>query len=82
MVAILVPSYTKYVERSRESTDLANVRTVGEGDTENWVGIPGAGGNCVISLNADNSVRFTWSGGKESGGKKDPFDISIFSGLL
>ena len=121
LIGLLAPSYTKYVERSRESTDLANVRTaygemmadinldgtdpdkatrevdlkqkiydwqsaetitiagishtVGEDETENWVGIPGAGGKCVISLNADNSVKFTWSGGKESDGKKDPFDM-------
>lgn len=121
LVGLLAPSYTKYVERSRESTDLANVRTkygemmaainldgkypeeaertvqlkqkiydwqsaetitiagishtVGDGNTDNWVGTPGAGGKCVISLNADNSVRFTWSGGKESDGKKDPFDM-------
>lgn len=27
LVGILAPTYTKYVERSRESTDLANVRT-------------------------------------------------------
>lgn len=27
LVGLLAPSYTKYVERSRESTDLANVRT-------------------------------------------------------
>ena len=122
LVGLLAPSYTKYVERSRESTDLANVRTaygemmadinldgkdpeeakrtvqlkqkiydwqsaktitiagishtVGEGNTNNWVGTPGAGGNCVISLNADNSVRFTWSGGTESGEKKYPFNIN------
>lgn len=135
LIGLLAPSYTKYVERSRESTDLANVRTkysemmaainldgkypekdertvqlkqkiddwqsaetitiagishtVGEGFTENWVGIPGAGGECVISLNDDNSVRFTWSGGTESGGKKYPFDMNedlmgplINSGLL
>lgn len=121
LVGLLAPSYTKYVERSRESTDLANVRTaygemmtdinldgkdpeeakrtvqlkqkiddwqsaktitiagishtVGDGNTDNWVGTPGAGGKCVISLNADNSVRFTWSGGNESGGKKYPFDM-------
>ena len=31
---------------------------------------------CVISLNADNSVRFTWSGGTESGEKKYPFNIN------
>ena len=121
LVGLLAPSYTKYVERSRESTDLANVRTeygemmadinldgkdpeeakrtvplkqkidnwqsaktitiagishtVDEGDTENWVGIPKANGTCEISLNDDNSVRFTWSGGNESGGKKYPFRI-------
>ena len=121
LVGLLAPSYTEYVERSRESTDLANVRTaygemmadinldgkdpeeakrtvqlkqkiydwqsaetitiagishtVGEDNTDNWVGTPGAGGKCVISLNADNSVRFTWSGGKGSGVKNYPFNI-------
>lgn len=121
LVGLLAPSYTKYVERSRESTDLANVRTaygemmadinldgkdpeeakrtvqlkqkiddwqsaktitiagishtVGEDDTDNWKGIPVANGTCEISLNDDNSVRFTWSGGNESGGKKYPFDV-------
>lgn len=121
LVGLLAPSYTKYVERSRESTDLANVRTaygemmadinldgkdpeeakrtvqlkqkiddwqsaktitiagishtVGEDDTDNWKGIPVANGTCEISLNDDNSVRFTWSGGNESGGKKYPFDM-------
>ena len=122
LVGILAPSYTKYVERSRESTDLANVRTaygemmadinldgtdpdrakrtvklkqkiddwqsaetitiagishtVGEGDTANWEGIPVANGTCEISLNDDNSVKFKWSGRKESGGKKHPFDMT------
>ena len=121
LVGLLAPSYTKYVERSRESTDLANVRTeygemmadinldgkdpekakrtvklkqkiddwqsaetitiagishtVGDEDTANWKGIPVANGTCEISLNDDNSVRFTWSGGNESGGKKYPFRI-------
>ena len=121
LVGLLAPSYTKYVERSRESTDLANVRTaygemmadinldgkdpeeakrtvqlkqkiddwqsaktitiagishtVGEGNTKNWEGIPGANGTCEISLNDDNSVKFKWSGGNESGGKKYPFNV-------
>ena len=121
LVGLLAPSYTKYVERSRESTDLANVRTeygemmadinldgkdpekakrtvklkqkiddwqsaetitiagishtVGDEDTANWKGIPVANGTCEISLNDDNSVRFKWSGGKESDGKKYPFNI-------
>jgi len=122
LVGLLAPSYTKYVERSRESTDLANVRTaygemmadinldgkdpeeakrtvqlkqkiddwqsaktitiagishtVDEGDTENWEGIPKANGTCEISLNDDNSVKFKWSGGNESGGKKYPFAMN------
>ena len=121
LVGLLAPSYTKYVERSRESTDLANVRTkygemmaainldgkypeeaertvqlkqkiddwqsaktitiagishtVGDGDTKNWEGTPGADGQCVVSLNDDNSVKFTWSGGKGSGVKNYPFNI-------
>ena len=122
LVGLLAPSYTKYVERSRESTDLANVRTeygemmadinldgkdpekakrtvklkqkiddwqsaetitiagishtVGDEDTANWKGIPVANGTCEISLNDDNSVKFKWSGGKESGGKKHPFNMN------
>ena len=121
LVGLLAPSYTKYVERSRESTDLANVRTKygemmaainldgkypeeaertvqlkqkiddwqsaktitiagishtgGDGDTKNWEGTPGADGQCVVSLNDDNSVKFTWSGGKGSGVKNYPFNI-------
>ena len=121
LIGLLVPSYTKYVEQSRESTDLANVRaaydemmaainldgedpktatqtvqlkqkindwqsaktitiagishTVGESNTENWEGTPGAGGQCVVSLNADNSVKFIWSGGNGSGVKSYPFNI-------
>ena len=121
LVGLLAPSYTKYVERSRESTDLANVRTeygemmadinlegknpeeakrtvklkqkiddwqsaktitiagishtVGDEDTANWKGIPVANGTCEISLNDDNSVKFTWSGGNGSGVKKYPFNI-------
>ena len=122
LVGLLAPSYTKYVERSRESTDLANVRTeygemmadinldgkdpeeakrivplkqkiddwqsaetitiagishtVGDEDTANWKGIPVANGTCEISLNDDNSVKFTWSGGNGSGVKKYPFNMN------
>ena len=110
------------MEQSRESTDLANVRTaygemmadinldgtdpeeakrtvplkqkindwqsaktitiagishtVGDENTENWVGIPHAGGNCENSLNYENSERLTWTHSKESDTKNDPFDSS------
>ena len=60
--------------QSAKTITIAGIsHTVGEPDTDNWVGIPGANGTCEISLNDDNSVRFTWSGGKESDGKKYPF---------
>ena len=121
LVGLLAPAYTKYVERSRESTDLENVRTaygemladinldgqdpekakrtvylkqkiddwqsaetitiagishtVGEEDTANWEGIPGANGTCEVSLNADDSVKFKWSGGSGSSEKKYPYDM-------
>ena len=122
LVGLLAPAYTKYVERSRESTDLENVRTaygemmadinldgidpekakrtvqlkqkiddwqsaetitiagishtVGEDDTANWEGIPGANGTCEVSLNDDDSVKFKWSGGKENSEKKYPYDMN------
>ena len=76
--------------QSAETITIAGIsHTVGEGNTENWEGIPGANGTCEISLNDDNSVKFKWSGGNESGGKKYPFDMDedlmgplIDSGLL
>lgn len=109
LIGILAPTYTKYVERSRESADLANVRTKydevlaavnldgkdykdvrevvqlkqkqydwqsmdpvsiagithykKDGNTDNWEGIPGAGGRCEVFLNPDGSAHFIWSDG-------------------
>lgn len=111
LIGILAPAYTKYVERSSESADLANVRTAydevmaavnldgkdyknvkevvqlkqkrddwqsmdpvsiagithykADGNTDNWEGIPGAGGTCEVFLNSDGSAHFIWSGGNK-----------------
>lgn len=109
LVAVSIPVFSNQLEKSREATDLANVRsayaelmadvmddpavavqnrivllkqkqndwqaydpvTIGgithyksQSDTDHWVGVPGAGGNCVISYNPRTvGIVFTWSGG-------------------
>ena len=109
LVAVSIPVFSQQLEKSREVTDLANVRsayaelmtevmgdsavapqnrivllkqkqndwqvydpvTIGgithyksEPDTENWIGVPGAGGKCEISYNPRTvGIVFTWSGG-------------------
>lgn len=109
LVAVSIPVFSQQLEKSREATDLANVRsayaelmadvmddpavavqnrivllkqkqndwqaydpvTIGgithykrEPDTENWIGVPGAGGKCEISYNPRTvGIVFTWSGG-------------------
>ena len=42
--------------------------SVSQGDTDNWIGIPGADGQCEISYDEKTGIIFTWSGGSESGG--------------
>ena len=62
--------------QSAKTITIAGIsHTVGDEDTANWEGIPVANGTCEISLNDDNSVKFTWSGGNGSGVKKYPFNI-------
>lgn len=110
LVGILAPAYTKYVERSRESVDLTNVRTAydeivaevtlegistttikksvplkqkiegwqssetvsiagySNQNTENWKGIPKAGGTCGIYFDENGNVVFNWDW------KKYPFN--------
>ena len=109
LVAVSIPVFSQQLEKSREATDLANVRsayaelmadvmddpavavqnrivllkqkqndwqaydpvTIGgithyksQPDTDHWVGVPGADGNCVISYNPRTvGIVFTWSGG-------------------
>ena len=109
LAAIAIPACQGYLEESRESRDLINVRaactdiiTMGktgyktdivreveltqkqddwqafdsvtiagithkksDGDTDNWKGIPKAGGVCEISYNKKkNTVVFNWKGSK------------------
>ena len=121
LAAIAIPACQGYLEESRESRDLINVRAActdiiamgktgyktdivreveltqkkddwqafdsvtiagithkkSDGDTDNWKGIPKAGGVCEISYNKEkNTVVFNWKGSKT-----EEFTIDFSSSL-
>ena len=61
LVAIIIPVFSGYLEKSREAVDLANVRSaysevavaVSVGDTE-----------CAVSFSLKDGAVFNWRGGK------------------
>ena len=116
LVAISIPVFASQTEKSREATDLSNVRAAyaevmaeaitenmeyqektvplkqkqddwqsadsvtiggithakGEGDTDHWKGIPGAGGKCTVSFDPKRGIRFDWTGGSGDGNESGP----------
>ena len=116
LVAISIPVFASQTEKSREATDLSNVRAAyaevmaeaitenmeyqektvplkqkqddwqladsvtiggithakGEGDTDHWKGIPGAGGTCTVSFDPKRGIRFDWKGGSGDGNGSGP----------
>ena len=116
LVAISIPVFASQMEKSREATDLSNVRAAyaevmaeaitenmeyqektvplkqkqddwqsadsvtiggithakGEGDTDHWKGIPGAGGTCTVSFDPKRGIRFDWKGGSGGGNGSGP----------
>ena len=77
LIGVVAPTYTKYIEKSRESTDLANVRTAydkvvmetgiegNEDVKDNWKGYPVAGGICEVSMQ-NTGILFEWKKGDGS----------------
>lgn len=109
LVAVTIPVFSRQLEKSREATDLANVRAKyaevkaeamtattaypikesvklkqkqsdwqyyepvviagiihykHDGNTDHWEGVPGAGGECIISYTPSSvGLKFIWSGG-------------------
>lgn len=109
LVAVTIPVFSQQLEKSREATDLANVRAKyaevkaeamtattaypikesvklkqkqsdwqyyepvviagiihykHDGNTDHWEGVPGAGGECIISYTPSSvGLKFIWSGG-------------------
>ena len=116
LVAISIPVFASQTEKSREATDLSNVRAAyaevmaeaitenmeyqvktvplkqkqddwqsadsvtiggithakGEGDTDHWKGIPGAGGTCTVSFDPKRGILFDWTGGSGDGNESGP----------
>lgn len=68
-----------------QSADPVNIGGIvhykSQGDTDNWIGIPGAGGTCVVSYDDEIGVIFTWSGGASDIPGK-PTAFTDFFGLL
>lgn len=126
LVAVSIPVFSQQLEKSREATDLANVRAKyaevkaeamtattaypikksvklkqkqsdwqyyepvviagtihyrNDGNTDHWEGVPGAGGECIISYTpSSEGLKFIWSGGSAGGsgtGTKINFEENI-----
>ena len=74
-----------------QSADVITIggisHSVKEGDTENWIGIPGANGECQISFDQKTGTKFVWSGDGTSASNsydmsEDFFDVLEKSGCL
>lgn len=116
LAAISIPVFASQTEKSREATDLSNVRAAyaevmaeaitenmeyqaktvplkqkqddwqsadsvtiggithakGEGNTDHWKGIPGAGGKCTVSFDSKKGILFDWTGGSGDGNESGP----------
>ena len=56
----------KQKQNDWQSADIITIggisHSVKEGDTANWIGKPGAGGQCKISFTQEKGTKFVWSG--------------------
>ena len=74
-----------------QSADVITIggisHSVKDGDTENWIGIPGANGECQISFDQKRGTKFVWSGDVSSTSNsynmsEDFFNVLKDSGCL
>ena len=68
-----------------QSADVITIggisHSVKEGDTENWIGIPGANGECQISFDQKKGTKFVWSGDGTSASNSYDMDENFFTTL-
>lgn len=68
-----------------QSADVITIggisHSVKEGDTENWIGIPGANGECQISFDQKKGTKFVWSGDGTSASNSYDMDENFFKTL-
>ena len=54
---------TQYDWQSADVITIGGIsHSVKEGDTDNWIGKPGAGGTCKVSFDQKTGTKFVWSG--------------------
>ena len=59
--------------QSADSVTIGGItHAKGEGDTDHWKGIPGAGGTCTVSFDPKRGIRFDWTGGSGDGNGSGP----------
>lgn len=69
-----------------QSADVITIggisHSVKEGDTENWIGIPGANGECQISFDQKKGTKFVWSGDGTSASNSYNMNEDFFKTLV
>ena len=76
------------LKQKQDDWQSADVITIGgishsvkEGDTANWIGKPGAGGQCKISFDQENGTKFVWSGNGTSASNSYDMSENFFETL-
>ena len=68
-----------------QSADVITIggisHSVKDGDTENWIGIPGANGECQISFDQKKGTKFVWSGDGTSASNSYDMSENFFKTL-
>ena len=79
---------TVNLKQKQSDWQSADVITIGgishsvkEGDTENWIGKPGANGTCVISFDQEKGTKFVWSGDGTSASNSYDMNENFFNVL-
>nr|WP_294674670.1 prepilin-type N-terminal cleavage/methylation domain-containing protein [uncultured Blautia sp.] len=80
---------TVNLKQKQSDWQSADVITIGgishsvtEGDTENWIGKPGANGTCVISFDQEKGTKFVWSGDGTSASNSYNMNEDFFKTLV
>ena len=68
-----------------QSADVITIggisHSVKEGDTDNWIGKPGAGGTCKVSFDQKKGTKFVWSGDGTSASNSYDMSENFFTTL-
>lgn len=68
-----------------QSADVITIggisHSVKEGDTDNWIGKPGAGGTCKVSFDQKTGTKFVWSGDGTSASNSYDMSENFFTTL-